>query len=58
MIGGGRGDGVRWAGLIEVYVGSGGLGGVRIGERGGRECGAVGSGGAEECEGVVSEVFE
>ena len=58
MIGGDRGDGVRWAGLIEVCIGSGGLSGVRIGERGDGECGAGGLGGAGECVGEVSKVFD
>ena len=31
---------------------------MRIEEKGGRECGAGGSGGAGEYEGVVSEVFD
>ena len=45
-----RGDRVRWAGLMEVCVGSGCLGGVGVGEEGDGECGAGSSGGAIEYE--------
>ena len=31
---------------------------MRVGERGGGECSAGGSGGAGECEGIVIEVFD
>ena len=48
---------MRSSGLIALCW-SGGLGGGRVGERGGGECSAGGSGGAGECEGIVIEVFD
>ena len=48
---------MRSSGLIALCW-SGGLGGGRVGERGGGECSAGGSGGAGECEGLVIEVFD